>query len=229
MKIIPVIDLKDGVVVRAKQGNRDQYRPIKTDLCKSSDVFEIIQVFVTSYHFDTIYIADINAITQQGDHHCLINEVLAHFPDLKFWIDSGYRPYKEEIHHTDNYLPVLGSESYSDDTIFELQSFGKKYILSLDYTMSETMMGSAKLFSSPELWPDSIIIMTLDRVGSHKGPDLVKLSAFCNRYPSKNFIAAGGIRNQQDLIDLKKIGIWQALIASALHNGSIRPDEILNF
>jgi phosphoribosylformimino-5-aminoimidazole carboxamide ribotide isomerase len=89
--------------------------------------------------------------------------------------------------------------------------------------MSETM-GSAKLFSSPELWPDSVIIMTLDRVGSHKGPDFVKLTAFCNRYPHKNFIAAGGIRNQQDLIDLKRIGIRQALIASALHNGSIRPD-----
>lgn len=223
MKIIPVIDLKDGVVVQAREGNRDQYRPIKTDLCKSSDVFEIIQAFVTTYHFDTVYIADINAITQQGNHHCLINEVLAHFPDLKFWIDYGYRHYKEEIHQTDHYLPVLGSESYRDDTIFELQFFGNKFILSLDFSMSETM-GSAKLFSSPELWPDSVIIMTLDRVGSHKGPDFVKLTAFCNRYPHKNFIAAGGIRNQQDLIDLKRIGIRQALIASALHNGSIRPD-----
>ena len=223
MKIIPVIDLKDGVVVQAREGNRDQYRPIKTDLCKSSDVFEIIQAFVTTYHFDTVYIADINAITQQGNHHCLINEVLAHFPDLKFWIDYGYRHYKEEIHQTDHYLPVLGSESYRDDTIFELHFFGNKFILSLDFSMSETM-GSAKLFSSPELWPDSVIIMTLDRVGSHKGPDFVKLTAFCNRYPHKNFIAAGGIRNQQDLIDLKRIGIRQALIASALHNGSIRPD-----
>ena len=223
MKIIPVIDLKDGVVVQAREGNRDQYRPIKTDLCKSSDVFEIIQAFVTTYHFDTVYIADINAITQQGNHHGLINKVLAHFPDLRFWIDSGYRHHKEEIHQTDHYLPVLGSESYRDDTIFELHFFGNKFILSLDFSMSETM-GSAKLFSSPELWPDSVIIMTLDRVGSHKGPDFVKLTAFCNRYPHKNFIAAGGIRNQQDLIDLKRIGIRQALIASALHNGSIRPD-----
>jgi phosphoribosylformimino-5-aminoimidazole carboxamide ribotide isomerase len=197
-------------------------------LCKSSDVFEIIQAFVTTYHFDTVYIADINAISQQGNHHGLINEVLAHFPDLKFWIDSGYRLYNEEVHHTDNYLPVLGSESYRDDTIFELQSFGKQFILSLDYKMYETM-GSAKLFSSPTLWPDNIIIMTLDRVGSHKGPDFVKLTEFCNRYPNKSFIAAGGIRNQRDLIDLKKIGIRQVLIASALHNSSISPDEIINF
>jgi len=43
MKIIPVIDLKDGVVVHAKQGHREHYQPINTDLCKSSDIFQVIE------------------------------------------------------------------------------------------------------------------------------------------------------------------------------------------
>ena len=32
MQIIPVVDLMDGLVVRAKQGDRAAYRPIETPL-----------------------------------------------------------------------------------------------------------------------------------------------------------------------------------------------------
>ncbi len=75
-------------------------------------------------------------------------------------------------------------------------------------------------------WPDNIIIMTLERVGSNFGPDLYKLEEFCRQYPNKNFIAAGGIRNILDLMALSEIGIHQALVASALHSGNIGPEDI---
>ena len=80
MKIIPVIDLKDGVVVHAQQGMREQYQPINTHLCQSSDIYQVIEAFLGVYDFDTIYIADLNAITHQGDHDRLITEVLTSFP-----------------------------------------------------------------------------------------------------------------------------------------------------
>ena len=72
MKIIPVIDLKDGVVVHAHQGMREQYQPIGSNLCQSSDIYRVIEAFLGVYDFDTIYIADLNAITHQGDHDRLI-------------------------------------------------------------------------------------------------------------------------------------------------------------
>ncbi|MGZ8931329.1 MAG: HisA/HisF-related TIM barrel protein [Methylosarcina sp.] len=39
-------------------------------------------------------------------------------------------------------------------------------------------------------------------------------------------MAAGGVRNKQDLIDLKMLGIKRALVASALHSGAIHREEI---
>jgi uncharacterized protein related to proFAR isomerase len=36
MEIIPVIDLKGGLVVRARMGQRDRYRPIETPLSPTS-------------------------------------------------------------------------------------------------------------------------------------------------------------------------------------------------
>jgi phosphoribosylformimino-5-aminoimidazole carboxamide ribotide isomerase len=55
---------------------------------------------------------------------------------------------------------------------------------------------------------------------------LDKLNGFCRRYPHKQFIAAGGIRNVADLQALKQIGVQQALVASALHSGMIGREEI---
>jgi phosphoribosylformimino-5-aminoimidazole carboxamide ribotide isomerase len=78
------------------------------------------------------------------------------------------------------------------------------------------------------LWPETIIIMTLNRVGSNQGPDLDKLNWFCSQYPHKHFIAAGGIRNTADLLALKQVGVQQALIASALHSGAIGRKDIKN-
>jgi phosphoribosylformimino-5-aminoimidazole carboxamide ribotide isomerase len=224
MKIIPVIDLKDGVVVHARQGMREQYQPISTNLCQSPDIYQVIEAFLEIYAFDTIYIADLNAITQKGDHQRLITEVLASFPHIQFWIDFGYQRFKQ---YPGNYLPVLGSECYSDETVLELKAFKKRFILSLDYSVSEAL-GAKSLFFDQDLWPDTIIIMTLSRVGSNQGPDLDKLNRFCRQYPHKQFIAAGGIRNANDLQALKQAGLERALIASALHSGAIRREDINN-
>ena len=228
MKIIPVIDLKDGVVVHARQGNREHYQPINTALCKSPDIFQVIEAFLGVYEFDTFYIADLNAITDQGDHRHLIKEVLSRFPHITFWIDQGYQKYDQCMPHPDNILPVLGSESYRNETLSEIKAYKNNFILSLDYSSSDAL-GAENLFSIPTFWPKNIIIMTLDRVGSSHGPDLEKLTEFCRQYPDKNFIAAGGIRNKQDLIALNGAGIHQALVASALHSGAIKTKDIAEF
>lgn len=224
MKIIPVIDIKDGAVVHAQQGIREQYQPISTNLCQSSDIYQVIEAFLEVYDFDTIYIADLNAITHQGDHDRLITNVLTAFPHILFWIDRGYQRFKKYL---GNHLPVLGSECYSDETVLELKAFNNHFILSLDYSISEAL-GAKSLFSDPGLWPETIIIMTLNRVGSNQGPDLDKLNRFCRHYPDKHFIAAGGVRNIEDLQALKQVGIQQALIASALHSGAITRKDIKN-
>jgi len=227
MKIIPVIDLKDGVVVHARQGNRVHYHPINTDLCKSPDIFQVIKAFLGIYEFDTLYIADLNAITHQGEHNRLITEVLIRFPQITFWIDQGYQKHDQCLQHPANYLPVLGSESYRNETISELKAYKNNFILSLDYSSSDAL-GAPSLFLDPTFWPENIIIMTLERVGSSHGPDLEKLTKFCRQYPDKIFIAAGGIRNKQDLMALSKIGIHQALVASALHSGAIKTEDTTN-
>lgn len=225
MQIIPVIDLKDGVVVHARQGKRDTYRPIHTALCPSADIFDVINAYLDLYEFRTFYIADLDALERKGGHETLIHRVAERFPEHTFWLDSGLRPCLLAGSPHQNIKTVLGSESFRDDTLSLLETFTKDFILSLDYVDTKRL-GAESLFSMSNYWPQDILIMTLERVGSGSGPDLEKLSAFCGNYPDKNFIAAGGIRDLEDLFALKTIGIRQALIASSLHSGAIGRAEL---
>ncbi|MDD5273211.1 MAG: HisA/HisF-related TIM barrel protein, partial [Methylovulum sp.] len=128
----------------------------------------------------------------------------------------------------DNYLPVLGSESYSTATLKGLTAFDKRFVLSLDYAPSGVALGAAELFAEGNYWPQDIIIMTLAQVGSGLGPDWARLKAYCAAYPGYNFIAAGGVRHLADLQTLSDMGVRCALVASALHSGVIGRGELLS-
>lgn len=220
MRIIPVIDLKDQLVVHARQGQRDAYQAICTPLCPKADLESVLHAYLSLYAFDTFYLADLNAIQGDPVHQGLLTWLLQRYPNLNFWIDSGYQEQPGLFQQFANYFPVLGSESYQHHNYQTLAHFQQRYILSLDFQGAKAL-GAAELYRASPLWPKQIIIMNLQQVGSHQGPDLARLTAFQQDYPQQQFIAAGGIRHQQDLDDLEARGIHTALIASALHAGTL--------
>ena len=65
---MPRLDLKNAQVVHAKYGNRHAYLPIQSVLSTSSDFFSIVEGLLKLYPFRTIYMADIDAITNSGNH-----------------------------------------------------------------------------------------------------------------------------------------------------------------
>ncbi|MGR9073858.1 MAG: HisA/HisF-related TIM barrel protein [Gammaproteobacteria bacterium] len=226
MQIIPVIDLKDGRVVHAKCGFRDRYRPLNTPLCPSSNPFDAIEAFLSLHSFGFFYIADLNAITGTGDHSELIQEISIKYPQITFWTDAGYRRDLADAALPDNRIPVLGSESLNPADLEALQVYrNRRYILSLDFSAG-LPLGPPALFDNPSCWPENVLLMPLDKVGSGAGPDFLQLARYRRLYPEKNFIASGGSRHLDDLLELQKMGIKQALVASALHEKKITPEQI---
>ncbi len=224
MKIIPVIDLKNGVVVSAQYGQRESYLPIKSKLISSSSIEDILNGFLSVYPFKTFYIADLNAITKTGSNYTLIERVASKNPDIEFWIDNGVKINDLSNTRKKNIRLIIGSES-QDSVIFN--NHLKNNILSLDFFPNQGYTGPAELIANSDLWPEDVIIMTLDRVGGNAGPSFERLKRFCQKYPDKHFIAAGGIRDEIDLLNLQKIGVNHALIASALHSGVINYEVII--
>jgi phosphoribosylformimino-5-aminoimidazole carboxamide ribotide isomerase len=106
MQIIPVIDLKNGRVVHAKQGRRDKYEPIKSALCQSAEIFDILAALLDLHPYALFYIADLDAITRRGDNAPLISKVLLAYPRVTFWVDSGYPLDNADYRLAANYVPV---------------------------------------------------------------------------------------------------------------------------
>jgi phosphoribosylformimino-5-aminoimidazole carboxamide ribotide isomerase len=222
MQIVPVIDLKDGQVVHAVRGERSTYQPIHLhSILTASSAFEdVLNAFLRFYPFKTFYIADLNAICGKGDHAELIQSVLKNHPDNEFWIDNGSQLGLAAFDYPQNYKPIIATESQQSMP----QQIDERFILSLDY--KQQALGHADWFIHSQYWPARVIVMTLTRVGSQVGPDFEKLQLLKTRFPAKQFIAAGGVRNGQDLQALKLMGISGVLLATALHNGVITSSDI---
>jgi phosphoribosylformimino-5-aminoimidazole carboxamide ribotide isomerase len=228
MLLIPVLDVKDGVVVHAKLGLRNQYLPMQSPLCASCALKDVIGAFLNLHPFKIFYLADLNAITGNGNHERLVGQLLEKYPQIMFWVDSGYQAQPGVFFAQPNYQAVLGSESYGDDNLAALLRFEKNFILSLDFSTQQSL-GSAQLFSDKRLWPEKIIVMTLARVGSYLGVDFEKLLYYQQLAQDKTWVAAGGIRDKHDVFALQKIGISAALCASALHSGAITAADFAHF
>ncbi|MCF6251141.1 MAG: HisA/HisF-related TIM barrel protein [Methylococcaceae bacterium] len=226
MQIIPVIDLLDGLVVAAKHGERDSYQPIKSKICSTSLIEDVLNGFLAIYPFNTVYIADLNSITNSGNNHFLIDNILSQYKDIEFWVDNGKEVQDLTENAATNYIPVTGSEYQNTEGTNNLHSALKNTILSLDFFPKQGYAGPKELLNNSTLWPQDIIIMSLEKVGKNAGPDIKRLEVFQQKHPDKNFIAAGGIRNEKDLLNLYKIGINHVLIASALHSGVINTKAI---
>ena len=102
-------------------------------------------------------------------------------------------------------------------------------ILSLDFK-GDTFIGPKPLLDCPErYWPQRVLAMNLERVGSAKGPDFELIVNLAQRVPGCRVYAAGGVRSLEDLEHISATGAAGALIASALHDGRIGPSELKRF
>ena len=66
MPILPVLDLKQGQVVRGIAGRREEYRPIVSKLTTSSRPLDVARAFREHFRFDELYVADLDAIVARA-------------------------------------------------------------------------------------------------------------------------------------------------------------------
>ncbi|RFU49329.1 HisA/HisF-related TIM barrel protein [Paraburkholderia sp. DHOC27] len=246
MQVIPVLDLLDGHVVRAVRGERTAYQPVRSSLAAGSEPLQIARALLAASGAQTLYIADLGAILQQGAHVETLAALRAALPGTEIWLDAGYADYAtmqalfaridaagEHIQRSDDIrpatlTPVFGSESLHElDALRTAESAGLAPILSLDHRAGRLLTAnSSTRFTTLEdtraWWPRRVIAMTLDQVGSYDGPDLATLQRIQHLAPPHTaVIGAGGIRNQDDMTSAAHSGATAWLVASALHDRQI--------
>ena len=220
--MIPVIDLRHGVVVRARAGDRDAYAPIRTPLASGSAPADVARGLLAAYPADTLYVADLDAIVDgAAPDLARLRAIRAAVPGIALWVDAGFAQPAAVARFVGAAVgrPVIGSESQTEAAW--VQALGPDAVLSLDSRGAERL-GPEALHAEAHRWPADVIVMTLARVGAGAGPDLGAIAEAVARAPRARIHAAGGVRGSDDVARLIGIGAAGALVASAIHDGALR-------
>lgn len=225
MEIIPVIDIKNGVVVRANRGDRSSYAPLKSPFAATPSPDAVVDGILEKVTSKKFYIADLDAIEGFEDNTQTITAIAEKHTAVSFWIDAGL----DHLRRVDALLAepnidlVLATESIGSIARYNKLRNAIPYqrmLLSLD-RFQNSLLGCAELFHQPGLWPQRIIHMNLSVIGAGEGPDWAGLKTLCRRSGNRDIYAAGGVRDDSDIKRLASLGISGVLVATALHNSRI--------
>lgn len=232
--VIPVLDLKGGVAVHARRGQRDRYRPVESALAPgTADPLALAQAYRAA-GFTDVYVADLDAIAGTGDHLATVAH-LARVTGLRVWLDAGVQKAQDagRLLAAGVAVVVAGSETLA--SVGELAALvglagAARVAFSLD------LRGGAVLAADPvlrSLGPvgalqaavatgvTRAICLDLDAVGSEGGPPLALLRRLLQAEPGVALYAGGGVRDAADLDALAAAGAAGALVATALHSGRL--------
>ncbi|GEP08639.1 HisA/HisF-related TIM barrel protein [Methylobacterium gnaphalii] len=221
-RVIPVIDLRGGLVVRARAGDRDAYAPIRTPLASGSAPADIARGLLAACPAEVLYVADLDAIVDHSAPDLTsLRAIQAACPTAWLWLDAGFSSMPAVGAFLAEGLgrPVLGSESQVDSGL--VRALGDRAVLSLDSRRGE-MLGPRELHDDPSCWPRDIIVMSLASVGAGSGPDVAALTRVISAAGGSAVYAAGGVRGPEDIETLQSLGAAGALVASAIHDGRLR-------
>lgn len=231
-----MLDLLGGEVVRAVRGERGRYRPMQSGLAPGSDPLTLARALLDHPACRSgppvLYIADLDAIQGGPPHQTVLRELLYRLgrerPGFTLWLDAGFADPTSaasligalDAPADAAVRPVYGSESLHSLEALAAVAAEPGAILSLDCRL-EQALDPAGCWQHPALWPDCVIVMTLDRVGADRGPDLATFTRLRAQAGARQVVGAGGIRDADDLAAGLAAGASAWLVASALHDGRL--------
>jgi phosphoribosylformimino-5-aminoimidazole carboxamide ribotide isomerase len=72
----------------------------------------------------------------------------------------------------------------------------------------------------------TLVVLDLARIGTGCGADLVLIEALRKGFPEGRLLAGGGVRTRRDLDRMRDAGCDGALVASAIHAGTITAADL---
>jgi HisA/HisF family protein len=229
MRIVPVLDLKGGVVVHARRGQRDAYAPLHSPLVQGSEPVAVAQALCAVCRTSTLYVADLDALAG-GPADVVALTALATVAEP--WVDAGATTPERaaELARAGVARNVVGTESLTADAPEDADGATPRRVLSIDLrdgaliSPRRELAGREAVAAAPlatALGVRELLVIDLARVGSGSGPPLHAVEQLAEVLPGVAIYAGGGVRHDEDLRALESAGASGALVATALHEGRI--------
>jgi len=237
LKVIPVIDILNGIVVHAVKGKRNEYKPLESVLIQTIDPVDVAETF-KKLGYSMLYVADLDAIIDCRDDFSQIRQI-AEKTALNLLVDAGVTGLEraQRLMKSGVGKLVVGTETLRSKTFVAqaLQHFGSDHVvISLDLKGGNVLtqpdfngptepMQLLKEFKA--LGTTQVIVLDLSRVGSGEGVDLAFLKEAIAQTDMDVYVG-GGVRDINDLDTLRRLGVTGALIATSLHTGKISTADL---
>jgi HisA/HisF family protein len=237
MRIVPVLDLKGGVVVHARRGERSEYAPLRSPLVDGCEPVAVAQALCAVCRTSTLYVADLDALAGEPADVTTLSAI-AQVADP--WVDAGATTTERaaQLAHAGVSRNVVGTESLTADAADEAtdanagDGAAPRRVLSIDLRDGTLISPRPELAGREAvaaaalaiaLGVRELLVIDLARVGSGSGPPLEAVAQLAETLPGLKIYAGGGVRNDEDLRALESAGATGALVATALHEGRITP------
>ena len=246
MVIVPVIDLKDGSVVRGIGGRREEYRPIVSQIAADARPATVARALADHFEASVVYVADLDAIRGGPPNLAAYRQIAA--SGMKLWLDAGIgdlaaaQQLRGDLQAAQIAADlVVGLESLADsEALGEITAaLGPSNLLfSLDLKAGQPLTRIPTWQALPpqtvaqhalEADIRRIILLDLADVGTGRGTSTLSLCReLLAAHPHLGLTLGGGVRSVADLRALSAAGANAALVASALHDGRLTRDDCLS-
>jgi phosphoribosylformimino-5-aminoimidazole carboxamide ribotide isomerase len=237
LRLLPVLDLRGGVVVRGVGGRRHEYRPVISRLTPSSRPVDVAGAFRAHLGLSELYLADLDALA--GAEPDWPTFAALHAAGFRLWIDAGVRQFGdvERLLDAGVTTAVIGLETVAGPEVLRAAAvrWPGRVVFSLDLRAGRPL--AAADWAGPDAWSVAtqavcvgvrrLLVLDLDRVGLGQGTGQEELCArLTATFAGVEVSAGGGVSGPDDLARLRACGVAVVLAASALHDGRLGPADV---
>jgi phosphoribosylformimino-5-aminoimidazole carboxamide ribotide isomerase len=230
MRIVPVLDLKGGIVVHARRGRRADYAPLRSPLVKGCEPVAVARALCALCRTRSLYVADLDALAGLPVDETALEAIATVAAP---WVDAGATTPERAaaLGRAGVARNVVGTESIQPGDLVE-GVLAPSRVLSVDLREGRLISPDPELAGrdpaaaaalARTLRVREVLVIDLARVGSASGPPLEAVAELARALPGVAIYAGGGVRDDADLRALESAGAAGALVATALHEGRLTP------
>lgn len=233
MIIIPAIDIIDGKPVRLYQGDYNKKEIVAEDVLETAKNFQDLGA-------EYVHLVDLDG-AKKGE---LVNgEVIikvAKTLDIPVEVGGGIRSFETIKYLIENGVSrvILGTSAMENEELVKkaIDSFGDKIAVGIDckdgYAYGRGWLEASSLYyidfakRLEELGVKNVIVTDISKDGTLEGPNVEMLKKLSQEV-NMDITASGGIRDIQNIKDLKDMKLYGAITGKAMYSKTLSLEEAI--
>jgi phosphoribosylformimino-5-aminoimidazole carboxamide ribotide isomerase len=239
VRVIAVLDLKDGRAVHARGGSRERYGLVQSRLAASpGDALALARAYHDVLGCEECYVADLDAIGGATPQWASLRAIVG--AGGRWMVDVACTTVERgrDAVAAGASRVVVGLETldaFDRLTAICAEVGRERVVFSLDLRRgSPIVRPGASIVGSPldiveravRAGAGALVLLDLAKVGTAAGVDLELVGRIRAAHPDLELVAGGGVQGPLDLERAAAAGVDGLLVATALHDGRVLATDV---